>query len=224
MFRGFLQIGRTLESVLGDWLMGVNTRSSLYFDSARGLHRDAYGFDTVAHLAIIKTIKLAQPTSEDIVFVLGCGKGRTLCHFMRFPVRKVIGIEIDESLCEIARNNALRLRGAIAPAEILNVDAAEANVEDGTVFFMFNPFGAQTLRHVLHNIHIQSYRRAVRIIYMGAWHASVFTEFPEFEVLYDYRRVRGQRVIIYRSTTREEEREDVGTPQRIRCEGTSVAR
>jgi SAM-dependent methyltransferase len=194
-----LDLGRFTESVIGDLCMNVNTRGAVHFGTQRGIYGDGCQFETCAHSAISKTIDLVKPTPYDVVYVLGCGKGRAVCHFAQRRVRKVIGIEISKRLCEIALGNARTLCFSKSPIEIRNRDVATADISDGTVFFMFNPFGEKTLRQVLRNI-INSSQcgNPIRFIYINPVFSEVFDEFQGFEVVYDYRRHRGQRVVIHR--------------------------
>lgn len=149
-------------------------------------------------------IRLVQLIADDVVFDIGCGKGRAICHFAQQRVRKVVGIEISEQLCEIARTNARRLRNRRSPVEIINADAAIADVSEGTIYYMFNPFGEETLRDVLKNIETSHDLTTawVTIIYMHALFAHVFDQFLCFEVVHEYQRVNGHRVVIYRNRGR----------------------
>jgi peptidoglycan/xylan/chitin deacetylase (PgdA/CDA1 family)/glycosyltransferase involved in cell wall biosynthesis/predicted RNA methylase len=199
--RTLLSAARLFESAAGDWWLNVSTRGAVRMDPKIGKNGDARDFETVAHLAIHKVIGLIRPRSEDVIIVLGCGKGRAVCHFSRQSVRKVIGIELSARLCEVARSNSRRLRGRRAPIEIRNADAARAEMSEGTIFFMFNPFGEQTLHEVLANI--ENSRdladSPVTIAYMNARHTNVFHNFSWLEIVRDYRRARGQRVVIYKN-------------------------
>jgi hypothetical protein len=78
--------------------------------------------------------------------------GRILCVFARKNIRRCIGIELFEDLCEISRANALRLRGRRASIEVICTDAAVADLSEGTIYYMYNPFGPATLHGVLENI------------------------------------------------------------------------
>lgn len=200
--RLFLQLfglARRAESVLGDWWMNVNTRGSVYFKEPRGSHRDAFDFETQAHSSFTRVIRIVKPTHEDVVFVLGCGKGRAVCHFARRPVAKVVGVELSQDLFREAEANARRLRGRRAPIQIINGDAANTDVSGGTVFFMFNPFGEETLRAVLKNIEMSLRReeRQITVIYARPLFDGVFSEFPWLTIVRDYRRFSGLRVVIY---------------------------
>jgi len=213
--RKFVRLGRYIESVSGDWFLNIRTQGVLLSGSPRGRNQDAISYDTVTHAAIKKAIRLVQPGPEDVVYDVGSGKGRAVCHFARYRTRKVIGIEISEQLCEIARTNVNRLRKRRSPVEIRHVDAALADLSEGTIYYFFHPFGESTLLDVLENLkrtHDLATEK-VTIIYMNAQHAKVFAQYPSFQIIHDYRRSNGQRVVIYRSGSRE--------PQKVanHCDG-----
>jgi len=105
--------------------------------------------------------------SDDIVIDLGCGKGRVLWFVAtRRKLRKVIGVEIDPALVQIARENMAKAK-LRTPVTIIEGDAARADLSEGTVYFMFNPFGEETLRRVLENISssLEDHPRSIRILY-----------------------------------------------------------
>jgi hypothetical protein len=125
----------------------------------------------------IRRIKVGP---EDVVFDIGSGKGRALCVFGRMPVRACIGIECDLRLCATAQENVRRLRGRRAPIEIRCQDAAEADYDEGTIFWLNNPFGAKTLIAVLRRIHqsIVHRPRAIKLIYIHPKHLETVRSFP----------------------------------------------
>ena len=83
---------------------------------------------------------------------IGSGMGRIVCAVARKRLRKGIGMELSEPLCQIARRNAMKLRGRKAPIEMVCGDASTADLREGTIYFMFNPFGADTMRDTPENI------------------------------------------------------------------------
>lgn len=181
--------------------MGVNTRGSVYFENPRGEYHDAFDFETISHYTIEKVIRQTQLKEEDTAFVLGCGKGRAVCHLARRNLHKVVGIEISSKLVSMAQENVQKLRGRRAPVEICNADVASADLSKGNIFFMFNPFGAETLKQVIENIqnsHDISRSRII-IIYVNATCAHVFEEFPWLQAKHDYYRSNDQRVVIYQN-------------------------
>ena len=201
LFFKLFDYARYAESVLGDCWMNVNTRGSVYFKQVRGSHSDAFDFETSAHSTLTKVIRLVKPTHQDVVYVLGCGKGRAVCHFARRPVAKVVGVELSQDLFREAEGNARRLRGRWAPIQIINGDAANVEMTGGTVYFMFNPFGEETLRAVLKNIEmsLRSEERQITVVYARPLFDAVFSEFSWLTKVLDYRRFSGLRVVIYRN-------------------------
>ena len=199
--RRIARLGRFVESVLGDLWLNVHTRGALYLARNRGRNQDAVEYDTIAHSAIKKVMRLVHPGTDDVAYDMGCGKGRVICHFARRRVRKVVGIEISEELCETARANVRRLRNRRSPVEIINADVTLEDLSDGTIYYMFHPFGEKTLREVLKNIETSHdlTTTKVTVIYVNAQFAHVFELFPCFQIVHDYQRANGQRVIIYRS-------------------------
>jgi predicted RNA methylase len=103
----------------------------------------------------------------DVVFDIGCGMGRVTCVFATRPIARSIGIERDERLAAVARANAESLRGRRAPIEIRTVDAMDADYADGTVFWLYNPFGEDAMRRTLIRIRasVEAAPRPIRIVY-----------------------------------------------------------
>ena len=61
--------------------------------------------------------QLALGPSDRFVDV-GSGKGRVLCCAARYPVKQVVGVDLSEALCQVARENARRMRGRRAPISV----------------------------------------------------------------------------------------------------------
>ena len=79
-------------------------------------------------------------------------------------------------MCVIARNNAVKLRFRNAPIDIKCCDAATADINDGTVFYLYNPFGINTMTEFLLNLElsIMSNPRKIRIAYANSIYSDVF--------------------------------------------------
>jgi SAM-dependent methyltransferase len=104
---------------------------------------------------------------EDVLVDIGCGKGRVLCvAAARATFRRAVGIELMRDLVEIARDNASRMR-LRTPVQVVQGSAAEVSVDDGTVYFLFNPFGESTLGAVLENLRrsLEARPRQLRVFY-----------------------------------------------------------
>lgn len=196
-----ISLGRNIESAIGDYWMNTNTSGPVHFSEARGVNKDAFDFQPNAHSTVLKAIKLANLAPADVVFVLGSGKGRAVCHFARQQVKKVYGIELSKELCEIAKKNVESLRNRHAEVEIINNDTALVDLHEGTVFYMFNPFGEQTSRTFLKNIDSTHNTKTtpVTIIYVNPLYDYVFKEFPWLRLVYSYTRLSGMSVKIFKN-------------------------
>ncbi len=148
--------------------------------------------------AIANRLKLAR---EDVFYDIGCGMGRILCVVARRRIRKCVGIELLEPLCEKARRNALRLRGRKAPIEIICADAATADLSEGTIYFLFNPFGKDTLRVLLANLQTSISRdpRKVTLVYYNSVHESVLEASGWLDKSDEFNTLSGLHVTFWKS-------------------------
>lgn len=106
-------------------------------------------------------------TSRDVFVDLGCGDGRALAFVAgKRRLRKAIGIEIVPDYARLARQRVGMLHSAF-PISVRQGDAANADISEGTVYYLFNPFGEKTMRSVLVNIKksLSTAPRFVRIFY-----------------------------------------------------------
>lgn len=199
VLKNFFTLCRYVESLFGDLWLNVNTHGSDYFQKGKGKNKDGVEFTAVSHSAIQKSIRLVKPNINDIVFDLGSGKGRVIFHFARLNVRKVIGVELSDNLCRIARRNIERLRKVNAPINIINDDIINVDLSEGTIFFMFNPFGEKTMREVLSKIELtlKLKNRLIKIIYINPKFAHIFKEYDWLKIKYMYKRITEQQTIIY---------------------------
>ncbi len=144
--------------------------------SERARHDDNFEYATVDYWNVRKVISILKPGPEDVFYDIGCGMGRIVCSMARKSVKKCVGIELLEPLCEKARANAAHLRGRKSPIEIICNDAASADVSDGTIYWLFNPFGESTLRETLANIRcsLRENPRRIRAVYYNSTCEQVF--------------------------------------------------
>jgi len=169
--------------------------------STRAKNHDNFRYGTIGYRNIRKILRLLQPGPEDVFYDIGCGMGRVLCLFAREPIRKCVGIEILDPLCEIARKNAAQLRGRKAPIEIICNDVTQADLSAGTIYFMFNPFGPETLRETFESIRrsIVQTPRTVQIVYYHSKHKSAIEPLPWLVETHDFPSFGGHPVTIWKS-------------------------
>jgi SAM-dependent methyltransferase len=160
-------------------------------------------FQSANYLYLHRIAEVVKPEvpGRSVFYDLGCGKGRALCVMARHPFKKVVGVELRAELCECARDNAERLRGRVAPIEVVQGDATQAEFADGDVYFFYNPFGAPTFTKVLRNLE-RSFERAPRpltLVYYNALHEDLLDGCPWLERYHELPTFSGVPVGFWRS-------------------------
>jgi len=118
--------------------------------------------------------------SQFVFIDLGSGKGRTLLMASDYPFARVIGAEIIPELHEIAAQNVARYQSDSQKCFALEAwfgDAREIPYPpEPLVLYLFNPFPADILRHVLTQIHgtFAQAPREIFVIYHNLVHEEVF--------------------------------------------------
>lgn len=114
----------------------------------------------------------------------GAGKGRALALAAGMGFRRIVGVELFESLCRQARENidalARRDPGA-AGIELLCMDAAAYQPPPGPLFcYFYNPFDDVVMRKVLARLEAacRAEPRPIIIAYSNPQHAAVFDSAP----------------------------------------------
>lgn len=174
--------------------------------SEKAAHDDGCRYASPDYWYVRKVANILRPGPQDVFYDLGSGMGRILCVIARRHLRKCVGVELFEPLCEVARRNADRLRGRKSPIEIICEDAAKANLSDGTIYFMFNPFGPDTIRDVIENIRrsLSNNPRTVTIVYYNARHEPALEAGNWLEQFYQFATAGGLRVSFWRNRRLEE--------------------
>jgi len=180
--------------------------------SENARHGDNWRYATIGYQHVRKILRVIRPGPEDVFYDIGCGMGRILCVAAQQSVRKCVGVELQAPLCEIARRNAATLRGRKAPIEIVRGDATTVDLSDGTIYFMFNPFGPETLRDTLENIRgsHSSNPRGIKLVYYHSKYKSVIDGMEWLEKVHEFERFGGHPVTIWgtrRSESGQEPRE-----------------
>ena len=175
LLRQMIVGARLLRTKAIDALLHVDTAQSQGSGGNPVVDRfgDGVPFAALDYVAIHRCLKSVELRPSDVFVDIGCGNGRVLCLAARRRVRKCVGIEYRPALARQAVRNARSLRGRRCPIEIIAHDAADSDFSEGTVFWMFNPFGEQTMRRVTERIIAsqRSHPRRVRLIYVRPLHA-----------------------------------------------------
>jgi hypothetical protein len=167
----------------------------------RSAHADNHAYGTPDYYYIRRILKTLRLQPHDVVYDIGSGMGRIVCMVSRQNVKKAVGIELLPDLCDIARANAAKMRGRRCPIEIRCGDASRAELSDGTVYFLFNPFGPETLADVVDNIEasLSQHPRTVQIVYYNSNYSGVLEKRDWLTLWHTFKTWNGLPVQFYRS-------------------------
>jgi SAM-dependent methyltransferase len=137
-------------------------------------------------------------TAPFIFLDVGCGKGRVLLMAASHVFTRVVGIEFDSRLAQIARENAARFQmrpECKSNIDVVCEDAARYEFPDeNAVIFFFNPFKQEIMSQVLKNIRLSARTTRHRyIIYYNPVLAHLFSDPNEFSIA-----VKEKEYVIYR--------------------------
>lgn len=158
--------------------VGSGRRSGLRFDAENGVVTEALIFlgqldperigDALEDATHYEPTPLAQfnemlrALAIDLsayTFVdIGAGMGRIVLLASLNPFKQIIGVEVSPALCQTARDNVVRWRARhpslpCSDIRIVEKDAAAFRMPRGeTVFYLYNPFGGDTLARILDRI------------------------------------------------------------------------
>lgn len=188
---------RRIRARATDLWLGINTIDIPSLGKRHARYGDSVHYEAPDYVLLWWTFRRIPLAPSDVVYEIGCGMGRVVCFFARQHVARVVGIEVCSELVDMAVRNASELRGVKAPVEVRTGDAAVASYDEGTLYFLFNPFGADTLASVLERIRasIEASPRTIRVVYMNPLHDDVI-ERAEW-----LRRVQRIEVTGFRSAT-----------------------
>jgi predicted RNA methylase len=166
-----------------DLLYGVSTAEERRYDAAaaRGTRfGDPETNMPSYYLRLLALRRFLAPSRGDVFVDLGCGSGRALFVFARGGVGRCRGVEFDATACWAARANIRSGRAPISPGviDIAERDAGLYQFTDETIVYLFNPFGARTLRAVLNNLaaSLEASPRRVRIGYYHPVHRALLDD------------------------------------------------
>src|SRR5579864_9344232 len=138
--------------------------------------REGVRYQAVEPDSFMKAVGSLDIDVAEFRFVdIGCGKGRALLLARDLGFKNIIGVEISQSLCEIARRNC-------PDAEILCANAASYLLPEGPcVVYFFNPFGESLIRTLGANI--LKHRGPCVVVYVNPLHRGIFDADSRFKLL-----------------------------------------
>lgn len=172
----------SLKGYWGDRKLGIDTGWYAYTNSHNS-NGESFRYEPTSYAVIQKAIDFIKFKEDDVLIDYGCGSGRVLFAIATQRLKKIIGIEFDDALVNIAKSNLKHSKHKITPVEIIHMDATIFDPIEGTVIYLGNPFGEKTLKIVLDNIKSSLDRnpRTIRIVYFNSTGKNVLDQIDWLE-------------------------------------------
>jgi predicted RNA methylase len=122
-------------------------------------------FDLIRHMKL---------TAQDVFVDLGSGLGHLAFLIAICTEARCIGIELEPSYVRCSVKVARELN--LTNVTFLALDAREADLSSGTVFYLYTPFRGAILRAVLDRLRLESATREIRVCTFGPCTPIVATE------------------------------------------------
>ncbi len=134
LFRG---VKFVLKSLLLEKPQGIDF--SLRQKSLGIKRKGSHGYALTQKKSFDNIMKKIDICADDKFIDIGCGKGGVLLHASHYPFKRIAGLEIEDSLYEIAVKNFEKLK--MPEIELFHDDATNFdNYAEFNVYFLFNPF------------------------------------------------------------------------------------
>ena len=179
-----------LEVATDVWL-GASTRGMLFNNEVTNklaLGQDAKAYQPIRIDRFWSLVSAVPLLPEDTTFIdLGAGRGRAVLLAASQGFHRVIGVELDGRLAAEANRNVQRWRAKYRASpprpdiRILHADAATVSPPNGPLLvFLYNPFGATTLRQVATHLGAResSSSSPIYIAYFNPKHEGVLQDDP----------------------------------------------
>ncbi|ETX06454.1 MAG: hypothetical protein ETSY2_17030 [Candidatus Entotheonella gemina] len=147
--------------VLVNGLFGIDTEP----EETRPLKPGMIGYQATPARFILDLVERIPLGPDDVFYDLGSGLGRVALLVGLLTPAQVRGIEYDPGHCAYAQQCARHL--PVSRVRFINADARDADVADGTVFFMYTPFRGNLLQNVLDRLKRDAHRRPMTIATYG---------------------------------------------------------
>lgn len=180
---------RGIADLIRDNQLGIETNASCQWkDNSK--NKDMCGYSPTSYRSMQKILDYLNLGPDDVFVDLGCGQGRAVFMAAFRRIRKAFGVELNKDLWEGAEKNLRTIKAPHAPIEFICADAASFHVSDGTVYYLYNPFGYETTAAVMENVKasLAACPRRVRIISKGPSQRDLIDrqQWLEFEIELDH--------------------------------------
>jgi SAM-dependent methyltransferase len=195
-----------VSDVRFDRAYGVRTRGVVKHPRREPRFAGALPYQAAPPVLFRRVIESLEIRYSDFTFIdVGCGKGRALILAAEFPFRRIVGVELSETLADTARENIATFTsrlGHAPPVEVVTCDAVSYTFpSDPCVVFFYNPFLEETMSGVLQNLQssLREDPRELFVVYVKPMERSALDSAPFLAAIEATR-----RHVVWRSVLPEE--------------------
>ena len=185
--------------------LGINTHSIVNLDKltlAGDSSEQNHHYQGASYYILFSLFnKLPTEIKHNLFIDFGCGKGRALFVAEQCGFTNLIGVDIAKELIDDATKNLTiyKLKNNNSQILFLFQDATKYQIpSNASVFYFFNPFGADIMQQVIDTIKesIKQYPRKIYCLYLNPKYKSVF-EKNGFTVLFEEKNKRYLEAVVY---------------------------
>lgn len=117
---------------------------------------------------------------DDVLVDVGCGRGRVIRWWLHQGYsNKIIGIELDKKTALYARRKLKKWNNV----EIVHGDVLTNIPQDGTIFYLYNPFNREMTEKVkVRIVDLFARKKSVKLLYYNSRYVDVFKDDPNWAV------------------------------------------
>lgn len=146
--------------------LGLSTERAAVATSYDAGLEEAHAGESVVYLgtpypvcrALFRAVTLGK---GDLVVDLGCGTGRLLLYGALCTPARFLGVELIPERCATAQRAVARL--SLDQVEVVEGNALELDLREGTVFYLFRPFSSETESAMVSRLHDEAGRRPITV-------------------------------------------------------------
>jgi SAM-dependent methyltransferase len=174
-----------------DLFHGVQTRGLVRHRNV-GTFEHAMRYEATRRSRLKQSLAALPIRPTDFTFVdIGCGRGLVLLLAAQRGYRRIIGVELSDELCDVARENARAFSGSehgasLNAIQVVHADAAEWELPvEPLVVYVYNPFARPAFEAFAANLSrsILAHPRQLFLIYMFPESRTALDAIQELEVI-----------------------------------------
>jgi Histone methylation protein DOT1 len=138
---------------------------------------------------VLDLIDHAGLRPDDVLYDLGSGLGYAVILVRLAGGIAARGVELQQSYNDVARRCASDL--GLTSVDVITADVRDADLSDGTVFYLFTPFRGQIMRDMLDHLRTLAAKRPITVCTYGSCTRVVAAEswlaFDDPAMLHEYK-------------------------------------